>query len=121
MRAGDRLKEYRNMSQNARKAAPAKPVYRNLTPDILQYIDCVERTLDAVFNVPADRRKQIVTSLRREHGKSYWDVTLHYLPLYSAAELAGVSVEYPEFGAYEEKYSRLIERRPQATSETAAD
>lgn len=78
---------------------------------IQAYIAMLDKTLDVVFLVPKDRRNRIIASLRRKDDKDYWDVALHYLPLYTAANLASVQICYPDFDKYEELYAQLIEGR----------
>ena len=66
---------------------------RRPNPEIQAYIETVDKTLDMVFGVPDGRRAELVSYLKGKHSKGYWDVTLHYLPLYSAAGLAEVKID----------------------------
>ena len=83
---------------------------RRPNPEIQAYIETVDKTLDMVFGVPDGRRAELVSYLKGKHSKGYWDVTLHYLPLYSAAGLAEVKIEYPDFDKYEKLYAQRIRR-----------
>jgi hypothetical protein len=80
-----------------------------LNSEIRAYIAVVDKTLGMVFELPKNKRTKIVSSLRSEHDKAYWEIALHYLPLYSAADLAGVRIVYPDFNVFEERYARLVE------------
>ncbi len=75
---------------------------------IRMYITAVDETLQKVFNVSSKERHRILGSLRKE-SEGYWDVTLHDLPLYCAARLAGVQILYPKFDEFEDRYSIMIE------------
>jgi hypothetical protein len=80
-----------------------------LKSEIREYITIVAKTLEMVFDIPREKRTEIISSLRSERDKDYWEITLHYLPLYSAADLAGVRIVYPDFDVFEERYARLVE------------
>jgi hypothetical protein len=77
--------------------------------EIREYITIVAKTLEMVFEIPREQTTKIIASLRSERDRDYWEITLHYLPLYSAADLAGVRIVYPDFDVFEERYARLVE------------
>jgi hypothetical protein len=80
-----------------------------LNSEIRAYIAIVDKTLGMVFGIPKEKRTRIVSSLRSERDKAYWDITLHYLRLYSAADLAGVRIIYPDFNVFEQRHAKLVE------------
>jgi len=76
---------------------------------IQEHIEIVDETLEKVFSVPDMRRAEIVAWLNKRKRRGFWNATLHDLPLYTAATLAGVEIFYPDFDKYEQLYAELIE------------
>ena len=74
-----------------------------------EYINKVAEVLEKVFLMPKENTEIIMKDFAAIEDEKYWEITQHYHPLYTAAEILNIQVEYPNFDQYENRYDNLID------------